>query len=75
METFYNGLLLPTRLMHDASAGGALLNKFYAKAYELIESIATNIYQWPTARLNSAKKVAGVHELSEVSALSAQMPL
>ena len=26
METFYNGLLPPTRLMLDASVGGALLN-------------------------------------------------
>ena len=40
METFYNGLLPPTRLMLDASAGGALLNKSYAEAYDLIESIA-----------------------------------
>ena len=50
---------------------GALLNKSYAEAYDLIESIAANSYQWPTTRLNSAKKVARVHELSEVSILSA----
>ena len=67
METFYIGLLPPTRLMLDASIRGALLNKSYAEAYELIENIAANSYQWPTARLNSAKKVVGVHELSEVS--------
>ena len=67
METFYNGLLLPTRLMLDASVGGALLNKSYAEAYDLIESIAANSYQWPTSRLNSTKKVAGVHELNDVS--------
>ncbi|KAL5573532.1 hypothetical protein UlMin_023129 [Ulmus minor] len=73
METFYNGLLPPTRLMLDASAGGALLNKSYAEAYDLIESIAANSYQWPTSRLNSAKKVAGVHELGDVSALTAQI--
>ncbi|KAL5539888.1 hypothetical protein UlMin_042923 [Ulmus minor] len=73
METFYNGLLPPTRLMLDASAGGALLNKSYAEAYELIESIAANSYQWPTSRINSTKKVAGVHELSDVSALTAQI--
>ena len=73
METFYNGLLPPTRLMLDASAGGALLNKSYVEAYNLIESIAANSYQWSTSRVNSAKKVAGVQELSEVSALSAQI--
>ncbi|KAL5547351.1 hypothetical protein UlMin_007038 [Ulmus minor] len=73
METFYNGLLPPTRLMLDASAGGALLNKSYAEAYELIESIAANSYQWPTSRINTTKKVAGVHELGDVSALTAQI--
>ncbi|KAL5568115.1 hypothetical protein UlMin_024690 [Ulmus minor] len=73
METFYNGLLPPTRLMLDASAGGALLNKSYAEAYDLIESIAANSYQWPTSRINSTKKVAGVHELGDVSALTAQI--
>ncbi|KAL5561694.1 hypothetical protein UlMin_031441 [Ulmus minor] len=73
METFYNGLLPPTRLMLDASAGGVLLNKSYAEAYELIESIAANSYQWPTSRIHSTKKVAGVHELGYVSALTAQI--
>ena len=71
METFYNGLLPPMRLMLDAFAGGALLNKSYVEVYELIESIVANSYQWPTPRLNSTKKVAGVHELSDVSALTA----
>ena len=52
---------------------GALLNKSYTEAYDLIESIAANSYQWPTSRLNSAKKVVGVHELSEIFALSAQI--
>ena len=53
METFNNGLLPPKRLMLDASAGGAaLLNKSYVEAYDQIESIAANSYQWPTSRLN-----------------------
>ncbi|KAL5560827.1 hypothetical protein UlMin_037038 [Ulmus minor] len=59
--------------MLDASAGGALLNKSYAEAYDLIESIAANSYQWPTSRINITKKVAGVHELGDVSALTAQI--
>ncbi|KAL5573431.1 hypothetical protein UlMin_023028 [Ulmus minor] len=71
--TFYNGLLPPTRLMLDPSTGGALLNKSYAEAYDLIESIAANSYQWPTSRINSMKKVAGILELGDVSALTAQI--
>ncbi|KAL5538366.1 hypothetical protein UlMin_046146 [Ulmus minor] len=42
-------------------------------AYDLIESIAANSYQWPTSRINTTKKVAGVHELGDVSALTAQI--
>ncbi|KAL5542129.1 hypothetical protein UlMin_009839 [Ulmus minor] len=59
--------------MLDASAGGALLNKSYVEAYDLIESIAANSYQWPTSRINTTKKVAGVHELGDVTALTAQI--
>ena len=44
METFYNGLLPPMRLMLDALVGGALLNKSYTEAYDLIESITANSY-------------------------------
>ncbi|KAL5562245.1 hypothetical protein UlMin_031992 [Ulmus minor] len=41
--------------------------------YDLIESIAANSYQWPTSRINTTKKVAGVHELGDVLALTAQI--
>ena len=44
--------------MLDASAGGASLNKSYNEAYDLIDSIVANSYQWPTASVNSAKNVA-----------------
>jgi len=36
METFYNGLLSTTRLMLDASSGGALLSKSYQECYDLL---------------------------------------
>ena len=47
------------------------VKQVYTKDYDLIESIAANSYQWKTSRVNLAKKVAGVHKLSDVSALSA----
>ena len=37
IHTFYNGLLYNTRLIIDAAAGGALMDKSYTGAYALIE--------------------------------------
>ncbi|KAA3462051.1 Retrotransposon gag protein [Gossypium australe] len=34
----------------DRAAGGALMNRTYEDAYELIESMAMNSCQWPTER-------------------------
>ena len=59
--------------MLDAFTSRALLNKSYNEAYDLIESIAANNYQWPTARVNSAKKVANIQEINDVFVLSAHI--
>lgn len=55
METFHNGLVPQSKLMLDASSEGALLNQSYNNAYELIETIVANNYQWPTARVLQRK--------------------
>ena len=34
--------------MVDAAAGGALMSKTHEAAYELLEELASNNYQWPT---------------------------
>ncbi|KAH9801445.1 hypothetical protein KPL71_001039 [Citrus sinensis] len=72
LETFYNGLNLSTRLMVDASANGALLSKSYTEAYEILERIDNNNYQWPSARQPVARGSAGVHSIDAITALSAQ---
>lgn len=75
MEHFYNGVLLGSRMMLDASAGDSLLTKSYNEAHALIEGIAANNYQCPITRLACGKvnDVVGAHEVSEVSAPSAHM--
>ncbi|KAH9800697.1 hypothetical protein KPL71_000768 [Citrus sinensis] len=73
LETFYNGLNPSTRLMVDASANGALLSKSYIEAYEILERIANNNYQWPSVRQPSARGSAGVHNINAITALSAQV--
>ncbi|KAH9770116.1 hypothetical protein KPL71_012262 [Citrus sinensis] len=73
LETFYNGLNLSTRLMVNALANGALLSKSYTEAYEILERIANNNYQWPSARQPTAKGSARVHNINAIIALSAQV--
>lgn len=56
----------------DAVAGGALIGKNIDEAYELLETMATNDYQWPSARMNQPK-AAGINEFNVVTVLAEQM--
>ena len=47
IQTFYNGLVGSLKSIIDATAGGSLLSKPFDEAYELIEEMATNSFQWP----------------------------
>lgn len=71
-QTFYNGLFSSTRTSIDAVAGGCLMGKNYDEAYDLLETMATNNHQWPTARINQ-QKAAGIFEVDAVTALTAQV--
>ncbi|XP_062104022.1 uncharacterized protein LOC133815169 [Humulus lupulus] len=73
METFYNGLNAHTRMVVDASANRALLAKSYNEAYEILERISNNNYQWPTSRLSTGRKVAGIHDVDAITSLVAQV--
>ncbi|XP_030497803.2 uncharacterized protein LOC115713460 [Cannabis sativa] len=73
LETFYNGLNAASRMVLDASANGAILSKSYNEAFEILERIASNNYQWSTNRAHTSRKVAGVLEVDALTALTAQM--
>ena len=73
METFYNGLNAASRMVLDASANGAILSKSYNEAFEILETIASNNYQWSNTRAPTSRKVAGVLEVDAITALTAQM--
>ncbi|KAL5556287.1 hypothetical protein UlMin_038523 [Ulmus minor] len=73
METFYNGLNAQTRTIVNAASNGALMSKTYNEAYALLERMASNNYQWPTERVPAGRRVAGVHEVSEITSLTAQI--
>ncbi|KAJ4723309.1 DNA-directed DNA polymerase [Melia azedarach] len=72
VQTFYNGLSCTTRTMIDAAAGGALMSKTPDEAYQLLEEMASNNYQWPSDR-STQRKVVGVHEIDAITTLTAQV--
>ncbi|XP_062087035.1 uncharacterized protein LOC133793767 [Humulus lupulus] len=48
------------------------MSKSTNEAYDLLEEMAMNNYQWPSER-ETTKKVAGVHEMDAISMLSTQV--
>ncbi|XP_024042758.1 uncharacterized protein LOC112099575 [Citrus clementina] len=58
--------------MIDVVAGGTLMGKTLEAAYELLEEMASNNYQWSLERLIS-KGAIGVHNIDVVTALYAQI--
>ncbi|CAJ2651912.1 uncharacterized protein LOC123905413 [Trifolium pratense] len=74
IHTFYNGLLYNTRLTIDAAAGGALMDKPYNQAYQLIESMAQNHYQWGNERTSVEKPQTkgGMYEVNELDLVKAK---
>ncbi|KAG8486469.1 hypothetical protein CXB51_019760 [Gossypium anomalum] len=74
VQTFYNGVNPSTRQLIDAAAGGTLNNKTLEEAYEFIEEMSLNNYQWQVMRIKPTK-AAGVFNLDTVTMLSNQVEL
>ncbi|KAK9011682.1 hypothetical protein V6N11_044527 [Hibiscus sabdariffa] len=70
---FYNGVNAPTRMMLDVSANGTLLDKSPEEAFEILDRIANNDYQFPTSRLVSGRRTSGKLELDTNDSVSAQL--
>ncbi|XP_031272256.1 uncharacterized protein LOC116130674 [Pistacia vera] len=72
VQTFYNGLNSEVQNMINAAVGGTLGKKTPEQAYELLEEMASNSYQWPIERL-PVRRTSGVHNIDAITALAAQM--
>ena len=70
---FYNGVNQPTHMLLDASANGTLLDKSPQEAFKILDKIANNNYQFPSSRLGTGKKAAGVMELEAKDSVLAQL--
>ena len=62
VQHFYNGLSIPTRTLIDASMGGVIMGKNEVEAYQILENIDLNNFQWPIERV-ALKKLVEVHDL------------
>ena len=74
IDIFYKGLLPTTRTLIDAASGGALNRKNRDEAYELLDQMTSNSYQWPNER-SIPKRTMGVLEVDAITALQAQVTL
>jgi hypothetical protein len=75
IHTFYNGLLYNTRMTIDAAAGGELMDKPYNQAYQLIENMAQNHYQWGSERttVEKSQTKGGMYEISSIDHINAKL--
>ncbi|MCH87321.1 hypothetical protein A2U01_0008188, partial [Trifolium medium] len=75
IHTFYNGLLYNTRMTIDAAVGGALMDKPFAEAYQLIENMAQNHYQWGSERtpVEKSQPKGGMYVVSSLDHMNAKV--
>ncbi|XP_048140761.1 uncharacterized protein LOC125316465 [Rhodamnia argentea] len=69
VHTFYNGVMPNLRSTIDAAAGGTLNNKSPKEAFDLLEEMVSNSYQWPIERL-STRKPNGIYEVGVSNAIA-----
>ncbi|XP_073061875.1 uncharacterized protein [Primulina eburnea] len=72
IELFYNGLNGQTRTTVDAAAGGTIFAKSPAQAYDLLEQMTINSYQWSSER-SGVQRTAGVYAVDLITSLTAQV--
>ncbi|XP_060673095.1 uncharacterized protein LOC132803722 [Ziziphus jujuba] len=73
VQIFYNGLDYGNKQLVDAAAGGSLMKKRQSEAFELIEEMAHNNYQYPSERrLNGRSQVKAVEDV-DINNLGAQL--
>jgi len=72
IQAFYNGVTQSIKSRVDAAAGGTLISKTEDEAYNLIEEMTLNNFQWSTER-GQPKWVEGKLEVDALTLLSAKV--
>ncbi|XP_073275392.1 uncharacterized protein [Primulina huaijiensis] len=71
IELFYNSLNGQTRETVGATAGGTIFAKSPDQAYDLLEQMTINSYQWPFER-SGVKRTTGISTVDPITSLIAQ---
>ena len=61
-----------TGISIDTAAGGALMHKRIDEAYDLLENMALNHYQWSNVRGGTQKKFLGKYEMDALDIIAAK---
>ena len=72
VQAFYNGITHSVQSTIDAAACDTLMNKTQEEAYNLIEEMVVNNYQWSNKR-GQPKRVRGKLKVNAVTLLSAKV--
>ncbi|XP_073057158.1 uncharacterized protein [Primulina eburnea] len=72
IELFYIGLNGQTQTTVDAAAGGTIFSKSPDQAYNFLEQMTINSYQWPN-EISGVKKKAGLYVVDPITSLTAQV--
>ena len=72
IQAFYNVVTQSVRSTIDVTAGGTLIRKIEDEAYNLIEEISLNNFQWSTEH-GQPKWVGGKLEVNALTLLSAKV--
>ncbi|XP_073136930.1 uncharacterized protein [Henckelia pumila] len=67
-RAFLQWLNMPTRMSVDSAAGGTIFSKDPIQAYEMLEQMTINSYQWPSERMGVKKRVYSVDPLTFITA-------
>ncbi|KAL4308126.1 hypothetical protein GQ457_01G018310 [Hibiscus cannabinus] len=70
---FYNSVNAPTRTMLDASANGTLLDKSPEVAFDILDRIANNDYQFHSSRLAPGRRTHERLDLDAIDSIAAQL--
>ncbi|XP_031286373.1 uncharacterized protein LOC116145068 [Pistacia vera] len=72
VQTFYIGLIPANRSMIDASSRGTIMKKTPEAAYELLDEMASNSYQWQSDKVPQ-RKAAGLYGVDAITTIYAQL--
>ena len=50
VQNFYNGLVVSIKTLIDTAVGGAFMSETQDEAFDLLEEMAMNNYQWTNER-------------------------